>query len=179
MTRAIKFSVLFAGIAFLLACQTPLTEKTYPAYTTAEAKTAYTAWGNALSSSMNVTGTGTSVSSTTTSTGGTATFKSTDGKVTVTLTYTGTSAASYTSMVYTINLNGFKDVSSGYTFSGTMTMTMSSSSSVKMVGDFDVSGTGPIQKMTFDISASSTSATTYTGYFKINGKDVDLTTMSN
>jgi hypothetical protein len=122
-------------------------------------------------------------SATTNTIGNTTTYAYTtpDGKITISESLT-ISGSVMTNMHIVVTLNGLQDTTSGYTISGTLTidenLTYSGSTLTGMSGtyvaDLNYSGTGPLQKLTINLSMTATSGSvstpTYSGNVTCNGQ---------
>jgi len=158
-------------LVFLLAACAPATDppKTYPTFTTAESKSAYTAMSTIIGNSMS-TSSFPAANITTSANGITAI--STDGSVKLVTTTSSTSTR------FVITLAKCKDATTGYTISGTMTMDESTTTNMASISaDFDLSGPGPIQKITMSASGAMSNSTPANAAVYVNGKKVDISTL--
>ena len=183
MKRALSLlSVLVALVLVLTGCPGPAAE-TYPAVTKADVNNAGTAYSKALLS-VDYSSIPPAAIAMTSSSSGTINYHSPDGIITIYGTVTGINTLSL-SVHETATVTTFYDVTTGYTVSGTMTvdLTMTSSSpgvlsqmSFTEVADLNFSGTGPVKKLTINMTGTipytsgSMGTPTWTGNISCNGQ---------
>lgn len=177
MIKIAKKAAFLVAIGLVLAsCAQPVQEKTYPAFTDAEAQKAFAATSTTIGSGMALAENAGEPK--TEGTNMVASASSKDGTISVRIE-TGPLPKPTQSKVI-VTLKNAKDANSDYTLSGSMVMVMKmETKTMELNADIDLSGTGPIQKIVMSASgAMSPGGTPENMTLKINGKAVDPKTFT-